>query len=128
MKYMAYLAIKSILGKKKWIKTTKEHIIARMFGFNTYQDLKIEINQYPILKSLEEKYSRRRQMDKIFDELQVSNLVSNIIGFKGRRGLYINLSLSDKEFGEILALKLYKKDERKRRNNILKEKINEQFK
>jgi hypothetical protein len=89
----AFLGIKSILGTKPFCKTNKAHILARMFGYNTFKDLPDK------LTPLQEKYKTRWHMDKILMELETGwflKIISN-----HQRGMYISFDLSLEE----LALK-----------------------
>ena len=99
--FCAYCATKSILGKGKFKRTGKQHIIARMFGYNTYTEF---VNDHPITtaKNISKevrvkrqeaadcraKYSKRYHIDKILTDLELD------WGFKRYgnhiRGMYIS--------------------------------------
>jgi hypothetical protein len=60
---MAFLAIKSIIGKKSYTRITNEFLLCRMAGFNAKKDM-TELPDYL------EKYTRRRGMNNIKLDLQ----------------------------------------------------------
>jgi len=82
----AYMAIRSIIGKRSYCKTNKQLILARMFGYSTYKRL-FEANHSPVIKSVIEKYSNRYWMDKVLKALELNWNI--IIDGKGMRGLYV---------------------------------------
>jgi hypothetical protein len=71
----AYLGITSILGKKPYCKTNKHHILARMFGFVSYNDIPPEPD--PIIRDLMGKYftadltAKRYPTDKLLQQLEL---------------------------------------------------------
>jgi hypothetical protein len=104
----AFLAIKSIIGKKPYDKTNKIMIHARMFGYTSPKELPEE------LTPLQKKYKTRWHMDKILQELQFNwNLK---ILWNHNRGIYISFDLSLDKLAEIVD-----KQKRKTRLQELKE-------
>lgn len=94
--FCAFCAVRSILGKKTYCKTNKEHIHARMFGFNTIGQLPNSLN------SIQAKYDKRYHIDKVLEELQLN------WGLKAysehNRGFYLSFDLPLKELA-IICLK-----------------------
>jgi len=82
---LAYIAVRSIIGEKKYIKTNKPHIVARMFGFSSVKKV-VNIKN----KDLHDKYSKRHHIDKLLLALQLD---WNICIYSNRtRGLFLSLS------------------------------------
>ena len=48
--YLAYMAINSIIGKKQYVITNKNHILARMFGFAKYSLVTDKVKETPLFK------------------------------------------------------------------------------
>ncbi len=81
---LAFLAVKSIVGNKAYVKTSNEFIIARMGGYSSIKDVP---KQMP---KMLEKYSTRRRLQRIKTDLQISWFV-NIYSKKTMRGMYVSL-------------------------------------
>lgn len=104
--FLAFAAIKSILGKKDYCKTNKELIIARIFGYNSINDLQysnIKPDRYNKDKTkkyeLFLKYSKRYQIDKILNQLQTD---WNLRLFSSHcRGFYLSFGLSLEQLAKI---------------------------
>lgn len=104
---LAYLAIKSIIGNKPYIKLTNEFLIARMAGCATIAEL-----PSPLPLTLAQ-YATRRKLDKIKFELQTAwnvNIYSRYV-----RGFYVSL---DKKFS---IDRLVLEAEKRRKSNIEKQ-------
>jgi len=89
----AFLAIKSIIGKRDYCKSNKAHIIARMFGYNSVKE--VPESKTPLMK----KYSNRYYIDKILQELQLNwhlKLFSDHC-----RGFYLSFDLSLDQLAKI---------------------------
>jgi len=84
----ANIAVRSILGKKSYCKTNKQHILARMFGYVTHRQLH-EAQLSPAIKRLTGKYSSRYWMDKVLTALECDWGV--LVDGKGMRGLYVGV-------------------------------------
>jgi hypothetical protein len=81
-----YIGINSILGIKPYCKSNKNLILARMFGYSTYDHLR-KAELMPGVDELVKKYSNRYHMDKLLTFLELHwNL---LIDGKGQRGLWI---------------------------------------
>lgn len=111
---MAFLAIKSILGKKSYSRITTDFLICRMAGYNSKKEF---LTVYPEAGSGPEylqKYYKRRCMDQIKLELQRS------YGMKiyGRytRGFYVSFSLSLEELIKEVEMKRKKYYEKHRKD------------
>jgi hypothetical protein len=120
--FTAHIAIKSIVGKKPYCKTNKQHITARMFGYASVKNLP-EILPKEI-QPLFIKYSNRYWMDKVLTMLELH------WGLKtyshNMRGIYIstsknvdmdNLAINAEKNtmkNKIAALKRQKKDAREK--------------
>ncbi|MBP7497442.1 MAG: hypothetical protein KA792_07245 [Bacteroidales bacterium] len=117
--FAAYIGIKSIMGKRKTVKTNKEMIISRMFGFPSYNKININ-NSDKELKDILEKYSKRYHIDKILEELQLNWKVN--IDSKNIRGM--NISIDNKMSLEEMIMHS-EKNKRKNKINNLKQKKNE---
>lgn len=63
----AYIGAKSIIGKKEYIKTNKEHLLARIFGFKKADKASKEMYHKIILY---EKYSKRYHFDNLKVQLE----------------------------------------------------------
>jgi len=84
--FVAYHALKSIVGKKAYCKVTNRFLLARMAGYSTVDELPEELPE-PL-----DKYSKRWQLDKIKTELKLSWGVK--IYARYTRGFYVSFSLS----------------------------------
>ena len=80
---MAFTAIKSIIGKKKYGKTNKSHILARMFGYASVKD--VPENPCDFYK----KYSKRYHIDRIIQQLELHWHVKTYSNHM--RGLYVSI-------------------------------------
>ncbi|MEZ7496839.1 hypothetical protein QO206_15190 [Leeuwenhoekiella aequorea] len=78
----AYIGAKSIIGTKEYIKTNKEHLFARIFGFKKAD--KASKEEYH--KMLYEKYSKRYQFDIL--KVQLENWGFYTYSYK-TRGFYL---------------------------------------
>lgn len=92
---VCFMAIKSILGAKDFIKTNKNMVAARMAGLLSYK-------YYPAVlteKSLLSKRTERYYMNRLLEDMQYSWNVK-IFG-NGVRGFYMSLNLSTTQMAEI---------------------------
>lgn len=119
MQFAAYVAVKSIIGRKEYCKTNKAHILSRMFGYSSIKEVPDKFES-GILNDLFKKYNHRYHMDRIIQALEAKwGLVSYS---RHTRGLYIAMekktSLNDlasaaekrKEKNKIAELKLRKRE------------------
>lgn len=93
-----YMGIRSILGIKPHVKTNKEMIVARAFGYRNTAEFKNDLKSRYFdreKRAYMEKYSKRYHVDKILLELQFSwhtliyarNMRGMIIGNKAKTTL-----------------------------------------
>lgn len=87
VKVAMLLSISSIVGKKKFAATTKEHIILRMFGAKNRAELEKNLCD-DSLSSCYQKYNTRKMFEKLRDELLKKNLLKCCHGHAGR--LYVS--------------------------------------
>jgi hypothetical protein len=86
--FAAYIAVCSIIGVKKYVRTNKKHIVCRMFG---YPSIKVMPDVLPTaIAALNHKYSTKRRIDAIIERLQLDWHV-HVFG-KHVHGLYIGLN------------------------------------
>lgn len=105
---LAYLALKSIIGNKPYIRTTNEFMIARMAGYSSVvKDIQDTLPE-PLRR-----HTTRRMLDKIKFDLQMNWNV--IIYARYVRGFYVSL---DNKFN---LDKLVFEAEKRRKSNIEKQ-------
>ena len=83
---VAYLAIRSILGKKKYTKANKKHILYRMLGYASIKNCPENFpeNCPEDILALFTKYSHRCHMDKLINYLELNwNIVSYGMNVRG---------------------------------------------
>jgi 6-pyruvoyl-tetrahydropterin synthase len=119
MTFAAYLAIRSILGTKKYCRTTKEMILARTFGFRNMA----ELNQNP--PTLYAKYSKRYWIDKLLAEVREWNIHIYSTN-EGLRGMYVGHGISADEFENYVAERMKAKDQ-KHRKKVMNKRIREKI-
>ena len=123
MTFAIYLAIRSILGTKKYCRTTKEMILARAFGFRNMEEL---MKNPP---ALFEKYSptKRYWIDKALDEVVRGGWNIHVYSTKkGLRGLYVGAGISVDEFENYVAEMMKAKDP-KHRKKVMNKRIEEKI-
>jgi hypothetical protein len=98
---VAYLAIRSILGGKEYVKTNKSHILSRMMGYGSKKMIPSELSDEVF--QLFDKYTIRYHIDKLIVELQLN---WNLLTYSNHnRGIYIALKSEEKNMTiEKLAL------------------------
>jgi hypothetical protein len=98
---VAYLAIRSILGGKEYVKTNKSHILSRMMGYGSKKMIPSELSDEVF--QLFDKYTIRYHIDKLIVELQLN---WNLLTYSNHnRGIYIALKSEEKKMTiEKLAL------------------------
>ena len=87
---LAYMAIRSILGKKPYGRTNVKLVAARMFGYSSHKAIPAELN--PAIKALMIKYTKRYQMGKLLLQLKLSWHV--VTYSRNMRGLYVGIGIS----------------------------------
>ncbi len=123
MTFAIYLAIRSILGTKKYCRTTKEMILARAFGFRNMEEL---MKNPP---ALFEKYSKRYWIDKLLAEVSGDTWGIHVYSTnEGLRGLYVgagfhaDLEISRDMFVQKVAERI-KANDAKHRNKLMRQEI-----
>lgn len=123
MTFAVYLAIRSILGTKKFCRTTKEMILARAFGFRNMEELK----KNP--PALFEKYSKRYWVDKLLAGVSGDTWGIHVYSTnEGLRGLYVgtglhtDLEISRDMFVQKVAERI-KANDAKHRNKLMRQEI-----
>lgn len=98
---VAYLAIRSILGGKEYVKTNKSHILSRMMGYASKKMIPSKLSDEVF--QLFDKYTIRYHIDKLIVELQLN---WNLLTYSNHnRGIYIALKSEEKKMTiEKLAL------------------------
>lgn len=110
----AFVAIRSILGRKSYCKTNKDHIAARMFGYSSHAKVPdLTAN----LQTIYMRYTDRYKMDQLLSMLEM-NWNVKLYSRKGRRGIYITTSNS------ISMKELVEKAEKTLRQRIIEHKKN----
>lgn len=105
---LVFIAIKSIVGTKKFVKTNWEMIIARTLGFANYPNLKEFIAENGLKEEgeyIRHTLSKRRQRDNIITNLQYHHRLK-YYSAKGIRGFYISFDsgLTPEKLEEIARL------------------------
>jgi hypothetical protein len=85
IQFMAFIGIKSIVGKKPFCKTNLNHIRARMFGYSRHKDVPEKVTGSKLYRQ----YATRYHMDKLMESLKDNWHVKAYCGHT--RGLYIGV-------------------------------------
>jgi hypothetical protein len=113
----AFIGLRSMIGKKAYLKATDDYLICRMFGYDTKEEY---LNARPTKqeKDLRIKYSKRYQLDKIKKTLQ--NEWNLVYYSQHTRGFYVSFKLSFEELVNFALDKkeLYKQKEIERKATI----------
>jgi hypothetical protein len=109
IQFLAYIAIKSILGKNPYAKVNKKLVISRMFGYSSIKHLPDKLK--PGLNELRAKYLHRYH----FDELKLKLVENwNVITYSNKmRGFYV--AIKNKVSIDELALNA---EAKKKKNRI----------
>lgn len=91
--FAAYIAVRSILGKKSYCRTNKQMIVSRMFGYASNKQMQGTLK--PAIKDLFNKYSNRYHIDKVLQQLELnwnvitysSNMRGLLIGIKNKTSI-----------------------------------------
>ena len=94
------LSIISIVGKKRFAATTKKHIIFRMFGAKSEEELNANLKN-KALDACYQKYTTRKVFDKLRDELLTRKLLKCYHGHAGR--VYVSNQYSFNELIDEIA-------------------------
>ena len=96
---MGFIAVRSILGTKKCVKTNKNHILSRLLGFKSVSEIPDKLPNH--LNEIFTKYKERHHMDKLLIELQLNWQI--LIYSKRMRGLYLS-TLSKMTLNELVFI------------------------
>jgi len=117
IQFLAFIAIKSILGKRTCVKTNKMHIICRMFGYSSCKHLPEKMPSN--VKELFSKYSHRYHIDRVIQSLELN---WNVLTYSSNlRGMYV--AMGDKINLENLVLIAETKKQKNRIENLKMKKI-----
>lgn len=96
MTFTFNIGIRSIIGSKSYVKTNKDHILCRAFGYSSVKDIPAEKRQLFV------KYEIRHHRDKILNLLKIGNW--NLLFYSTKmRGMYI--AFKDKiELKELISI------------------------
>lgn len=95
--FCAFCAVKSILGKKSYVRISNNFLLARMAGFNSTEELE-ELPDSLL------KYTSRRLIDKIKNSLEINWGVRRY-NLRGVNGNYVSIKLSYEELFKIVENK-----------------------
>ena len=93
---MAFLALKSILGKKSYCRVTNEYLLLRMAGYNAKHDM-------PELPAWLQRYTSRRGMDSLKTDLQRNYGLKLYARYT--RGFFVSFTLSLEELIKEVEMK-----------------------
>lgn len=104
--FRAYAAVKSILGKKKYIASNKPAILSRMVGCKTkeafqYYTASKATNHKPLLATVK-KYSKRYQMGKLLLMLAEKKFLM-FLSKKQHRTIYLSAYMEPEELSRIVS-------------------------
>lgn len=108
--FLAFAALRSIMQAKPYSKTNKGLIHARMFGYRSVKEIPVHL-----MEGFEVKYSTRRRMDRIIQELEFTwglKMFSN-----HTRGLFVSFKMDHEALARICETQKMKYKEK-----VLKEK------
>lgn len=115
---LGFIAIRSILGAKKCVKTNKNHILSRLLGFKSVSEIPEQLPSH--LNEIYTKYKERHHMDKLLIELQLNWQI--LIYSNRMRGLYIS-TLSKMTLNELVFIA--ESNKQKNKEKELKNKKNQ---
>jgi hypothetical protein len=118
--FMAFVAIKSLIGWNKYIGTYRTVIVMRMIGAKNKKALEYALKNKD-LKAIYDKYIKRRQFDRLIDRLLRKHFITAKIGYK--RKIYIStvydFDTLENEIGKAEDEADFKKLERDARQRLL---------
>jgi len=95
-------AIKSLIGQKIFVSTTKDAITRRMFGCKNSMSFDVLCQEKPEILKIAEKTSKRYHFDKLLNSLEVEGCLKARVGTN--RKIYLSLSKSTQELKKILKV------------------------
>ena len=111
--FRGYLAIKSILGSRDIIWTTKKIVVRRMIGAKD-ERVEAELLKFPELKAIYKKYLIRYHIDRLFDQLVSRNFIKGKFGAK--KMMFFSNKYSTSEMAEPAKELLLRFNSRDKRN------------
>lgn len=112
IQFCAFIAIKSTLGIKSYVKTNKMHIVSRMFGYSSLKHLPTKMPTN--IKTLFVKYSHRYHFGNVIEKLELN---WNVITYsRYMRGMYV--AMENKISMDSLALIAETKKQKNRINEL----------
>lgn len=117
---LAYISIKSLIGRDEFGITTKAAIIMRMIGAKNKEALQ-EACKNKVLKDIYDKYFKRYWSDKLLNELQLKGFIKSKIGIYRRIWISTQLDYQQLEAAIINHRNSIdiKKKEKEAKNRIL---------
>ncbi|MDD4033460.1 MAG: hypothetical protein PHS48_09485 [Bacteroidales bacterium] len=103
---LAYLGIKSLIGRKTWQRTTKLAVISRMIGAKNAEALKWVLENNPQAKAIYQHYFdnkgtiRRHRFDKLIHRLQDLGFLKSYFGKD--RSIYLSFTLDMRELTDAI--------------------------
>lgn len=99
----AYIGIRSLIGLKNYVSSHKKTVLMRMVGCKTNKALEEFIRTNKSAAEEYEKYSRRKQIDKLFRELKERKF-SSMLSQKGDRQIYLSVKYTNlNEFADAIV-------------------------
>jgi hypothetical protein len=98
--FLADAAIRSIIGRYHWKRTSKQAIVSRMIGAKSNQALDYLLNNDPALKAIYLQYIGRYQFDKLMTRLLIGKFITAKISRRG--ALYVSNSLDMEQLGNAI--------------------------
>jgi len=108
--FRAYIGIKSLIGQKKFVITTRNVILMRMLGCKSNESLQAFISKNKDARDLYDKYNRsekalRYHFDKLFDKLLASGfLQSKIFERSVSRKIFLSTTLTHDQLAKEIIL------------------------
>ncbi|WP_374950156.1 hypothetical protein [Mucilaginibacter sp.] len=109
----AFLSIKSILGNKELVATTKDYILTRMTGARK-KELLPQMLKKPGIKAVYETYTKRYQMDKLLSELLARGFITGKLAYNRR--IYLSTHFTTAELPEAVHVLLTKNNTKIKRD------------
>ena len=116
--FMAYAAIKSLIGQGKFTGTCRQVIVMRMIGAKSKDALGYALKD-KTLKKIYDKYFNRYWFDKLLNELLSRNFLKSKLGFK--RKIYLSTKYDFNELPIEVAKLIKSKDMKSKEKQAKKE-------
>jgi hypothetical protein len=109
----AFLSIKSIIGNKELVGTTKDFILTRMTGARK-KELLPQMLKKPGIKAVFENYSKRYQIDKLLSELLARGFITGKLAHNRR--IYLSTHFTTAQLPEAVHQLLLKNNTKIKRD------------